>query len=183
MRRWGHLIDFSHFTHSDEGWGRKEILAQSGSHDPSTWESPASTGRPFNSPPYVFKSECAEWGLISMLNGYSNLWCTSSCRTGGWGREITDLLWLSQNPHGPNSAEGIGPHSSNGKMPQNIMHTIDNCATGLSLSFRAFSPGDSKVKGECSLLLSQAGQQHSERKRQKSVDSAIDKKKVLMKSH
>lgn len=116
-------------------------------------------------PPYVFKSECTKWGLISTLNGYSNLWCTSSCRTGGWGRKITDLLWLSQNPHGPNSAEGIGPHSSNGKMPQNIMHTIDNCAAGFSLSFRASSPRDSKVKGECSLLLSQARQQHSDGKR------------------
>lgn len=43
-------------------------------------------------------------------------------------------------------AEGIGPHSSNGKIPQNIMHTMDNCVAGFSVSFRASSPEDRTVK-------------------------------------
>lgn len=53
------------------------------------------------------------------------------------------------------------------------MHTMDNCATGFSLSFRASSPGDSKVKGECSLVLSQA--RTTEQGGVKSVDSDAER--------
>ncbi|KAK2858270.1 hypothetical protein Q7C36_006189 [Tachysurus vachellii] len=93
-------------------------------------------------------------------------------------REGSTTLWIHFHP-------GNGFLSLVCSVPNGHVYLKDKESRGGPhlLALRASSPGDSKVKGECSLLLSQAGQQHSERKRQKSVDSAIEKKKVLMKSH